>query len=90
MKNATDPDDFFVSMLEIEEFLFSSTAAEFARRKSDVIATQRHLRESFRLHRFFVFAWLLSNGVAINPALLADSTHLPVGEQTPDRRKEGA
>lgn len=86
-------------MLEMDEYLFSHTAAEFAFGKFEtcypcpedikaiLIAEVRdHVRESLRLHRFQVFAWLLSNDISLPLNLLADLTHAEVGKQKPDER----
>ena len=73
-----------ITMLEVEEYLFAETAARFARTNSPD-AARDHIRESFRMHRFFVITWLMQNGVAIPVHLAADATHPPVGNQRPDQ-----
>ncbi len=73
-----------IAALEIEEFLFSNTAAAFAQDRSPEEARD-HIRGSLRMHRFMVFTWLLNNGVNLPLTLLADNTHPPVGQQAPDR-----
>ncbi len=73
-----------VSILEVEEYLFSQTAAQVAQ-DNPPEKTAEHVRGSLRLHRFLVFTWLLQNGVSLPAELLADREHPPVGEQTPDK-----
>jgi hypothetical protein len=73
-----------ITMLELEEYLFAQTASDFAKRSSAEHA-HAHIRESFRMHRFFVFTWLMQNGVSIPVHLVADGAHPPVGQQAPDK-----
>jgi hypothetical protein len=73
-----------ISIVELEEFFFSQTAAAFAKRNG-TDATIQHLRESFRLHRFILIAWLLQNGVQLPVELVDDRTHPVPGAQLPDQ-----
>ncbi len=73
-----------ISIVELEEFFFSQTAVAFAKR-NDPEAALKHLRESFRLHRFIVITWLLQNGVPLPVELVDDRTHPAVGAQMPDQ-----
>jgi len=73
-----------ITMLEVEEFLFASTDAQFARTNTPE-AGHAHIRESYRMHRFFVITWLMQNGVSIPLHLAVDSAHPPVGQQRPDQ-----
>lgn len=79
-----------ISHVEMQEFLFAGTMARQAVRvcKDSARPEQTILhsaRESFRLMRFAVFAWLMQNGVAIPAELLDDRVHAPVGKQRPDQ-----
>jgi hypothetical protein len=73
-----------VAVLEVEEHGFAFTAADLAQDRS-AEETQRYIRETLRIHRFFVFNWLVENGAAIPMRLMADSMHPPVGHQAVDR-----
>lgn len=73
-----------IALVELEEYLFSQTAAKFAQ-DNTAEETVQHIRGSFRMHRFFVFTWLLQNGVELPTHLIADSAHPPVGQQQPDQ-----
>lgn len=71
-----------VSILEFEQYLFARTLVQ-ADGSPEVMF--KHIRESFRLHRFFVFTWLVMNGVALPVELVSDTAHPRVGEQKPDQ-----
>jgi hypothetical protein len=84
---------------ELQEYLLSQTAAEYAIRKTTeataggdpiaIEAIRNHIRESFRLNRFAVMNWLVMNGVKIPTELLDDRTHPEVGAQMPDELASG-
>lgn len=87
------PDPTAASPMEVQEYLFSTTSADFAarleREKHNVFDTSKmrdHLRGGFRLHRFFVMNWLLTNGVKIPVELMSDQAHPEVGQQYPDKQ----
>lgn len=80
-----NPNRKSIEILEMEEFCFANTAVDMAQRLTPG-ELQTYLRENYRMHRFFVFNWLVLNGVELPVALVADSLHLPVGSQQPDQR----
>lgn len=74
------------TILEVEEWGFASTAAQYARGHAhDPDRVRDHVRESLRLHRFMVFAWLIEQGMKLPVDLVSDAVHLPVGRQSVDR-----
>lgn len=72
--------------VELTEYLFAQTAAEYAHAGHTVAEIREHMRGAMRLARFTVFNWLISNGVSIPAELLADRTHPAVGQQAPDQQ----
>jgi hypothetical protein len=72
-----------VSILELEEYLNAATFLD-----SQALALPDHgvkeLRAILRNHRFFVFSWLLLNGVQLPTELVSDSAHPEVGRQRVD------
>lgn len=81
-----------ISAVELQEYLFSFTAAQYAKRvaaeKHNVPDTEKianHIRGAFRLNRFAVMNWLMMNGVKIPIELLDDRNHPEVGAQMPDK-----
>jgi hypothetical protein len=71
-------------MLELKEFLYSSTEARAGRVKEPDRITR--LRELLWIHRFDVLTWLMQQGVAIPVQLVADATHARPGAQSVDKR----
>ena len=80
-----NPNRKSIEILEMEEFCFAHTSTDAAQRITPE-ELQAHLRENLRMHRFFVFNWLILNGVSLPVDLVADSLHAPVGQQQPDQR----
>lgn len=75
-----------INSVEMQEFLFAETIDELADGKTlGSLEFKRHVRESFRYHRFATMNWLLMNGVSIPAKLLTDESHPRVGFQLPDR-----
>lgn len=72
--------------VELTEYLFAQTAAEYAHAGHTVAEIREHMRGAMRLARFTVFNWLIGNGVRIPAELMADRTHPEVGQQTPDQQ----
>lgn len=93
MPDEPPPIKVSIGGVELQEFLFSQTAARYALRiyaeaqpGEDVLGkVGNHIRGSLRLNRFATMNWLMMNGVTIPPELLDDRTHPEVGRQAPDQ-----
>src|SRR3990167_7690191 len=82
-----------IHFVELQEFLFSGTAANFAhfslvlglnpQERQEKI--RDHIRGAMRLHRFVLLNWLMQNGVEIPLELMDDRLHLDVGAQSVDQ-----
>ncbi len=78
-----------VAPLELQEYLFADTSAQFAVHDNEETPGQigqvrDHIRGALRIQRFNVMNWLVVNGVSIPAELLDDALHQPVGYQYPD------
>ena len=71
-----------IRMLELEEYLFAHTEAQQNRTPDQ---REKIIRELLWQHRFFVFTWLMMNGVAIPAELVSDTTNLKPGSQSVDK-----
>lgn len=77
--------------VELQEFLFATTSAEFASKKNGQLSAaahaelRDHIRGAMRMHRFAIFTWLLLNGVQLPRHLLDDRLHTEVGNQQVDK-----
>lgn len=81
-----------IENVEMTEYLFSNTAANFATfglddddRSIMIEKARNHIRGAFRLHRFVFMNWLLMNGVKLPVEVMDDRTHPEVGDQRPDQ-----
>lgn len=70
-----------IRLLELEEYLYAHTEAQQNR---DPANREVNIRELLWSHRFFIFTWLMMNGVAIPAELVSDNTHKRVGQQSVD------
>lgn len=69
-------------MMELEEYLFAHTEAAQTRTPEQ---RETQIRELLWSHRFFLFTWLMMNGVVIPVELVSDSAHPRVGQQSVDQ-----
>lgn len=81
-----------VAPLEMQEYLNAATIARIVEDAGSEPATSIDLRilaftirQTLRLHRFAVVAWLAQQNVSVPVELLADELHPPPGGQTVDR-----
>lgn len=77
-----------VAMVEMNEYLMATTLAEVKVFPNDPEAAKslaKEIRELMWWNRFFLFNWLMLNGVALPAELMADSLHKRVGNQVPDQ-----
>lgn len=81
-----------IGMVEMQEYLMSSTIAQGIQRGPTIGAERdeiaRNIRNSMRLLRFTLFGWLMLNGVKIPVALMNDGSHPEVGDQLPDQQEK--
>lgn len=70
------------SLLELKEYCFAHTEAGIRRPSED---REKHIRELLWIHRFDVFTWLMSNGVALPVELIGDKAHPRPGGQSVDQ-----
>lgn len=65
-------------ILDIEEAAFTATGIEAFVSEDRARLAKEHFLSCFRWHRFFVFNWLMMNGVLIPAELMRDELHSPI------------
>lgn len=70
-------------LLELKEFCVASTTSQNPRGTAEVRC--KTLREILWMHRFDVYTYLMSQGVAIPPNVLCDEANPRPGDQSPDK-----